>query len=168
MTQRHPHVVNVDEIEGKANETGAKFGSTMRQLGRPAGGKQLGCVHYEIAPGRAAFPKHFHCMTEEAVFVLAGEGVLRIGDDEVPLRAGDYVAFPCGPGAAHQIVNRSTTKLSYVCFSTKPQGDVVVYPDSKKFAAAATGDAATGTFWIREIRSLQDGKLQYFDGEDVG
>lgn len=58
-----------------------------------------------------------------------------------------------------------------MCFSTKVQADVVVYPDSKKFAAAATDDPdawAKGNFWIREIRSLDDGKLQYFDGEDVG
>ncbi len=97
--------------------------------------------------------------------------MLRIGDDEVPLRSGDYVAFPCGPGAAHQVVNRSTAPLSYLVFSTKTLADVVVYPDSKKFAAAAADDPnafKTGNFWVREIRSLADGKLAYFDGEDTG
>jgi uncharacterized cupin superfamily protein len=171
MPQRHPHVLNIDEIEGRNNETGAKFGALGRALGVTTGGKQLGCMHYEVAPGRAAYPKHFHCITEEAMFVLSGEGVLRIGDDEVPLRAGDYVAFPCGPGAAHQVVNRSQAKLSYLVVSTKPLGDIVVYPDSKKFAAAAAEDASafkTGKHWIREIRSLTTGQLGYFEGEDTG
>jgi uncharacterized cupin superfamily protein len=171
-TRRHPNVINIDELEPRVNETGTKMGARQRQLAGPTGGKGLGCMHYEVAPGRAAFPKHFHCATEEALFVLEGEGVLRIGEhDEVTLRAGDYVAFPCGPGSAHQVVNRSTTTLKYLCVSTKVEADVVVYPDSKKFAVAATNDPrawATGNFWIREIRSLVDGRMEYFDGEDVG
>lgn len=171
MTRRHKHVVNVDEASTVTRKTGTKFGATQKLVSNDAGGQELGCMVYEVEPGRAAFPKHYHCATEEAMFILEGEGVLRIGDnDEVAVRAGDYIAFPCGPEGAHQVVNRSDKTLRYLCFSNRPLTDVVVYPDSKKVAMAASDDPAAwakGKFWVRQIHRLGE-SLEYFDGEDIG
>jgi uncharacterized cupin superfamily protein len=97
----------------------------------------LGCTHHEIAPGKTAYPFHFHSGIEEAVFVLEGNGRMRIGKEEVSVRAGDYVALPPGPNHAHALTNDGTTPLRYLCMSgpAAPQTlDVVGYPDSKKVA----------------------------------
>lgn len=174
MERRHPQVVNVDEVEGRVNHTGTRFGATLKELTRAAGGQELGCLWHEVPPGRAAWPHHWHGATEEAMFVLEGEGVLRIGigdnERQVALRAGDYIAYPCGPQSAHQVRNTSERPLRYLCFSNRPKTDVVGYPDSNKIMARTTGDDdpwTKGSFWARELYR-RDTAVGYFDGEDTG
>lgn len=171
MTEkRHPNVVNVDELDSRTHAQGTKFGYASKALGAAAAGKGIGCSHYELAPGKAAFPFHWHSALEEALFVVEGTGTLRIGDKRVPVKAGDYVAFPTGPEAAHQMINTSASPLKYLCFSTSTTVEVVGYPDSKKIAvsaAASAADARAGKSWARQIFKEQP-SAGYYDGEDVG
>ena len=171
MTEkRHPNVVNVDELEARTQTQGTKFGFTSKALASAVGGKGLGCSHYELPPGRAAFPFHWHSALEEALFVLEGAGTLRIGDKKIPVKAGDYVAFPTGPETAHQMINTGSAPLKYLCFSTSATVEVVGYPDSKKIAvsaAASAADARAGKSWARQIFKEQP-SAGYYEGEDVG
>lgn len=166
--RRHPNVVNVDEVEPFTTETGSKFGASIRQLGNPTGAKAVGCNLFEVPPGRSAFPRHYHCAIEEAIFVLAGAGELRIGDETIPLREGDYVTFPAGPDHAHRLLNDGDVPLRYLCLSSKAVADVVGYPDSNKVAAMA--NPSSNFFdkpWVRAIFRGGD-TVDYFDGEDAG
>ena len=123
---------------------------------------KLGCSLYEVAPGKRAFPFHAHHGTEEAIFILAGEGTLRLGDGEHVVGAGTYAAFPPGADAAHQLINTGTTTLRYLCLSSKADPDVVTYPDSGKTLASAGGDSGV------RIMARFVNNLGYWDGEDVG
>jgi uncharacterized cupin superfamily protein len=159
--RRHPNIVHHDEVTPMPMEKG-KHRVKMRRLGAAAGGQMIGAMHTEVAPGGVSFPFHYHCATEEAVYVLSGSGVARIGDKRVPVREGDWIAFPPGPEHAHQMINDGNVPLVYICVSAAAQKvDVVAYPDSKKVAATA------GTFekpihrWI----SRQGESLDYWDGE---
>jgi uncharacterized cupin superfamily protein len=62
--------------------------------------------------------------------VLEGSGTLRIGEEEISVSEGDYVALPARAKAAHQIVNDSEVVLRYLYFSTMVEPDVIIYPDS--------------------------------------
>jgi uncharacterized cupin superfamily protein len=167
--RRHANLVNIDEIEGHRTEMGSKMGaSSMRNLGRATGARTTGCSYYEVAPGRAAFPHHFHCIVEETIFVIEGEGTLRIGGDTFPVRAGDYASFPVGPAGAHQLRNTGTRPLRYLCFSDLSHADVVAYPDSKKIGAMAVDPAnPMSPPWVR-LMAHEDTDVGYFDGEDLG
>jgi uncharacterized cupin superfamily protein len=168
--RRHPNVINLAEAEPRTLETGTKFGGTFKSLGGSAGGAAIGCSWYEVKPGRAAYPCHFHCANEEAAFILEGEGTARIGDATVAVRAGDYIAFPVGPAHAHQIRNTGTTPLRYLTLSTLNRTEVVGYPDSKKIGAMASPSyeaAMKGQHWIRYI-GLESSAVPYFEGEDAG
>jgi len=112
----------------------AGFAFRRKRLGAAAGGVGIGTSFIEVAPGNKAFPFHFHLANEEAVFVLEGAGVLRLGEEEHPIRAGDYLAFPPGP-PGHQILNRAQSPLRLLAISTMLDPEVVLYPDSKKIAA---------------------------------
>jgi len=112
------------------------FAFRRKRLGAAAGGKGIGLSWFELPPGKKAFPSHFHLANEEAMFILEGEGVLRLGEEELPLRAGDYFAFPPGP-PAHQVINRSQAPLRFLAFSTMLEPEVAVYPDSKKIGVLA-------------------------------
>jgi uncharacterized cupin superfamily protein len=167
--RRHPNVVNLDEAEGHPAEIGSKMGATsMRSLGRATGARTTGCTYYEVAPGSAAFPHHFHCIVEETIFVLEGVGTLRIGGDTVPVRAGDYATFPVGPQAAHQLRNTGAGVLRYLCFSDRSHADIVAYPDSRKIGAMAVPPERDATApWVR-LMVREGSDVDYFEGEDIG
>jgi uncharacterized cupin superfamily protein len=171
MTERrHPNVVNLSEAPSRTAEKGTKFGCTNKVLGHSTGAAGIGCSWYEVPAGRAAFPAHYHCMNEEALFVLEGEGSLRIGKETVTLKAGDYVTLPTGPDHAHKLTNTGATPLRYLCMSTLHRGaEVVGYPDSNKIGAMGVppgwrfGDPP----WLRMVVRT-DAAVDYYDGEDVG
>jgi uncharacterized cupin superfamily protein len=168
--RRHPHIVNLDEVEPRKTTQGTRFGAAMKHVGRATGARGIGCTYFEIEPGRTAFPHHYHCVNEEAAYILEGEGRQRIGDTSVPVRAGDFITYPTGPAHAHQLVNTGRTPLRYLCFSTLSAAEVVGYPDSKKLAAAAAPsyeEAMGGKHWVRII-VREDAGIGYYDGEDVG
>lgn len=162
MTERrHPNVVHRDEVKMMPMEKG-KHRMKLRRLGGAAGAQMLGANLSEVAPGSISFPFHYHCATEEAIYVISGKGIVRIGDKKVPIGEGDFIAFPVGPDHAHQMINDGTEPLVYLCMSANAaKVDVVGYPDSKKLAATA------GTFekpiarWI----SREGESLDYWDSE---
>lgn len=169
-SRRHPQVVNIDEVESRTLEQGTKFGATLRTLGLMTSAQAIGCTLYEVPEGRAAFPFHYHCANEESLFVLEGEGTLRIGKETVGVRAGDYVTFPIGPDFAHQLRNTGTGILRYLCFSTRSTAEVVGYPDSKKVGAAGAPSVAAsmrGEHWVRII-AFDSAGVGYYEGEDTG
>ena len=164
--RRHPNVVNLSEVKGAPFSRGKRFGFTNKVLGRATAAQGIGCSWYEVPPGRAAFPNHFHCSNEEALFILDGTGTLRIGSESVELRAGDYVALPPGPDCSHQLLNNGDAPLRYLCLSTQLRTEVVGYPDSKKIAAMGMPPSAgSQPFWIRAIFE-EKSAVDYYLGED--
>lgn len=86
----------------------------------------------ELDPGKTAWPFHYHSANEEALFVLTGEAMLRLGRRQLSVRAGDYVALPVGPDDAHQLTNTGSEVVRYLVISTMTVPDVCVYPDAGK------------------------------------
>jgi len=176
MSERHPHIVNaaqvpwIDTAEAtraaspEDRDRGHQFGARARPLGRSANAARLGCTLYELAPGKRSFPFHYHLAREEAIYVLDGEATLRLGDREIAVGAGDYIAFPVGPEHPHQLVNTSTAPIHYLCMSTLQEPEVVVYPDSRKVACLSTSGAPGGG-QLRQLQRLGE-SLSYYDGED--
>ena len=167
--RRHPNVASAADVEGKTSSAGTRFGCTRRLLGAAAGARAIGCSWYEVLPGRSALPRHFHCANEEAIYVLEGEGTLRLGDETLALTAGDYASIPVGPAHAHELVNSGTGPLRYLCVSTLHPAEVVGYPDSKKVLALGAGVPGPGSpaeSWIRLI-AFEASNVEYFDGEDL-
>jgi uncharacterized cupin superfamily protein len=175
MTQsrRHPNVVNLDEVA--TDEVGqGDFGFRRRRFTlEAAGGRGLGCSHLEVAPGKTAFPFHFHSTQDEAIFILEGTASVRIGADVVHVRAGDYVAFPAGHDTAHALTNTGDVPVRYLAMSgpaTAVTVDVVGYPDSKKVAVAAGVDPVKGFragSWMMKILKEDQPSLAYYHDEPL-
>jgi uncharacterized cupin superfamily protein len=167
VNDRHANISNVEELDAMQTTEGTRFGARIRRLGLAAGSQELGCNWFEVEPGRAAFPCHYHCGIEEALFVLDGTGTLRLGDGEYNLRAGDWVTFLAGPDHAHQVINTGERPLRYLCISSRAGADVVGYPDSNKVAAIASPSVDFfATPWVREIYRAGTG-VGYYDGEET-
>ena len=171
MTQRHDHVINIDEV--KSTEMGkGGFAHTGRRLGTAAKAVALGCSHYEMQPGKTAFPFHYHSAIEESLYILEGTGSVRIGKDTIAVRAGDYVTFPPGPEHAHALTNDGTAPLRYLAMSSPASAasmDVVGYPDSGKLAffAGVKPGGSRDSAWVMKIIKEQQPKVEYYEDEPL-
>ena len=97
------------------------------------------CV-YEIPPGKAAYPYHFHYKNEETFYILSGVGTLRTPEGEKRVSAGNLLFFPAGEAGAHKLTNASETEnLVYIDFDAVHELDVCVYPDSDKLGIWGMG-----------------------------
>ncbi|ADO74459.1 cupin domain-containing protein [Stigmatella aurantiaca] len=164
-----PHLIHEAELPWTDVTHGSRIALRRKQLGAAAKGQNLGCSLIELLPGKQSWPRHYHLANEEAIYVLSGEGHLRLGEETLPLKAGDYVALPASPTAAHQLFNGGTEPLRYLAFSTMTAPDIVVYPDSKKvgvFGGAAPG----GNKAARVLHAYfpLSAEVDYWSGEDTG
>jgi uncharacterized cupin superfamily protein len=112
------------------------FRALRALLGRQVGAERLGLSLWELAPGEAAYPYHFHLSDEELIVVLEGSPMLRTPQGWRSLAAGDVESFPTGELGAHQLVNWGPQTVRFLAFSPSGHVDVVVYPDSRKVSAA--------------------------------
>jgi uncharacterized cupin superfamily protein len=125
-------VINLDELELVSHENGP-FAGKYGIIGERIGAKKLGYNLTVCPPGKAIYPFHNHHINEEMFFIIEGEGMLRFGDKEYPLRKHDVIACPPGKrDVAHQIVNTGTTDLKFLALSTAERNEVCEYPDSNK------------------------------------
>jgi uncharacterized cupin superfamily protein len=130
-----------------------RISRTRRNLGLAAGSATLGLQHVEVAPGKESAPPHCHSLEEEIFVVLDGDGVLVLGDDEIPVRAGSVIGRPAGTGVAHTF-RAGERGLTLLAYGTRHPGDICYYPRSNKIAFRGVG----------VIARLE--KLDYWDGED--
>jgi uncharacterized cupin superfamily protein len=161
-------VINVADVPLRKNGHGDSFESEVGSFGRSIGSTGIGVMLHVVQPGKKAFPFHAHHQTHELFVVLEGEGTYRFGEDRYPVKAGDVLAAPTGGAeAAHQLLNTGKVPLKYLGISANPGGvgDVVEYPDSKKFAVTSRYDWATGKGGVRYIGRAEN-SLGYWDGEE--
>jgi uncharacterized cupin superfamily protein len=125
-------------------------------LGRQAGAEKLGVSVWELNPGDAAYPYHYHHAEEEAVIVLSGRPSLRTPHGWRDLDPGELVVFPVGPSGAHQLVNRTDETLRILALSSNADTEVVVYPDSNKISAVANRGQADQQHEIFERETAVD------------
>ena len=159
-------VVNISDLPSMQMGHGDKFGATLSRIGPLIGAKDLGCMLTVVEPGKCAFPFHAHHVAEELFFVLDGTGEYRFGSERYPIKSGDFMAAPAGNGeVAHQIKNTGDSDLRYLAISTMPDPDVVVYPDSDKFAVFSR--SVDGSPMKAELMHIgrQDAAVDYWDGE---
>ena len=166
MSDRHPNVIHESDVAWAERGNGKKFTPRAKRLGAAAGAKRLGCGLFELPPGGCSFPFHYHLANEEGLYVLEGEGTMRLGEDKVKIRAGDYVALPVGPAHAHQLINTSTAPLKYLAISTMQEPEVAIYPDSTKLGILGGVASVDGQGQpLRQVVRLGE-SIAYFDGKE--
>ncbi|HZO49107.1 MAG TPA: cupin domain-containing protein [Gaiellaceae bacterium] len=108
-------------------------------------GRPLAAAVWELEPGSAGVPYHFHHGTEELLVVLRGRPLLRGPDGERELAEGEVVHFPPGPDGAHSLSNPTAELVRYLMVGAHASPDVVEYPDEGAFAAFARTASQRGT-----------------------
>jgi uncharacterized cupin superfamily protein len=110
------------------------------RVAQQAGAKKIGVSLWEIPPGEAAYPYHWHVIDEEVIVVLdGGLGLRGPAGGWRPLLEGEVVAFPVGEAGGHQLWNRGESTARFLSISSGPSegDDIVFYPDSGKVGVYA-------------------------------
>jgi uncharacterized cupin superfamily protein len=144
-------IVNYTEVDAEPFGRG-RVAARRRNLARAAGSVTTGLKYCEVDPGRWATPAHCHSLEEELFVVLAGEGVVEVGEEEAPVRSGTVVARPSGTGVAHAF-RAGEAGLTFLAYGPRDAGDMCFYPRSNKVSFRGLG----------VIARLE--RLDYWDGE---
>jgi uncharacterized cupin superfamily protein len=140
------------------------FQSRRAKLGAQAGAEHLGLSLYEIEPGSAPFPLHYHLDNEELLIVIAGQPSLRTPNGERRLTEGEVVSFPVGEAGAHQVVNRSDAPVRIMILSEMNAPEIAIRPESGKLSAFGRppGSTADG---IHDVYFRRDA-VEFWEGEE--
>jgi uncharacterized cupin superfamily protein len=147
------------------DEFGEQDGFRWRgtSVGRAAGSERLGASTYELPPGEATFPYHYHLANEELLVVLRGLPHIRTPQGWRQLEEGEVVAFPLGERGAHQLVNRTGESVLLLMISEMRSPEISVYPDSGKVGVRehAPGSGRKGL----RLNFLAPDAVEYWEGE---
>lgn len=165
-TRRHPSIVNVDKVEVTEFTHEGITRLRRRFLARATSGDRLDCSLVELLPGQKSWPYHYRLANEEAIYVLSGRPLLRLGSQFVELFPGDYISLPKGKDHARQMFNRTDGPARYLIFSTMNEPDVMGYPDSNKIGVIA-GSAPGGDPEARVMESFfpNNAAVDYWEDE---
>ncbi|WP_152967531.1 cupin domain-containing protein [Pannonibacter phragmitetus] len=161
-------VVTLATLPMETQAHGESFEARKAAVAAPLGATRLGARYVEIPPGKKGWPYHCHLANDEMFVILSGSGILRYGEEEFPLAAGDVAVCPAGgTETAHQLIAGPDEALRYLAISSMHDPDIVEYPDSGKMAvyagAAPGGDARARRLALTFQRPVAAG---YWDGED--
>jgi uncharacterized cupin superfamily protein len=156
-------VINLDQLAMETMDPVGPFAQQFGVIGERIGARKLGYNLTVCPPGKRGCPFHNHRINEEMFFILEGEGLLRFGDEEYPLRKHDLIACPPGGrDVAHQIINTGKVDLKYLALSTQQLEEIAEYPDSDKVGVFV------GEYGSQDLRLLfrSGDAVGYFEGED--
>jgi uncharacterized cupin superfamily protein len=154
-------VPNIEEPRFDEPREHPGFRALRARLGRQAGSERLGVSLWELPPGEAAYPYHYHLAEEEILIVLEGQPSLRTAEGWRELRRGELVSFLRGEHGGHQILNRTGETVRFLAISTGGEPDVVMYPDSGKLGAferLPDGSGLRAMFRMAEAVDYHDGE----------
>jgi mannose-6-phosphate isomerase-like protein (cupin superfamily) len=83
---------------------------------------RLSCGHTTVYPNGTT-TGHSHDDMEEIYFFISGEGIMVVGDDKFPVKAGDALYVP--PGQFHTTIQTGIAPLVFVWNTCLVDGDEV-------------------------------------------
>ena len=102
---------------------------TWRALGDAFGLTQFGFNLETLEPGAQSALRHWHTLSDEFVYMLEGELVVRVNEGEFPLQPGMCIGFKAGEANGHHLVNRSQRRAVFIVVGSRVPGDTGFYPD---------------------------------------
>jgi uncharacterized cupin superfamily protein len=154
-------MTNINRPSFEEGERPEGFCSRRARIGYELGSELIGASLWEVPPGEAAYPYHYHYSDEELLIVLAGRPTLRAPDGTRELDEGEVVHFPLGEKGAHQILNETEETIRFLAISSSGRPDVVVRPDSDTISVVERLPRGGG---LRAYFRRSDNR-DYWDGE---
>ena len=116
---------NIYRPEFEEGERPEGFRGRRARIGYELGTELIGASLWEVPPGEAAYPYHFHYADEELVIVISGRPSLRTPEGTRELEMGEAIHFPLGEEGGHQILNQTDEVATFLAISSHGRPDVV-------------------------------------------
>lgn len=136
-----PHAIRAADIAPRTKPSNypEPFSSRMagrekRQIGDVFGLTNFGVNQTVLKPGAQSALLHRHTRQDEFIYILEGEPVLVTDEGETRMSPGICAGFPAR-GAAHQLVNRTSSDVIYLEIGDRTPGDEAEYPEDDIKAA---------------------------------
>ena len=91
-------------------------------LTEPENAKRLAGI-FVILPAGEQVPYHYHETRESLIYIISGEGVEKVENEEFPVKAGDVLFIPANE--KHTIMNRSDRDIRYLEFYSPIEKDFI-------------------------------------------
>ena len=119
----------IDAYEGldKTHFLNANARRKNKSLGDLTGLEALGVHLIEVPPGCESTEVHVHYHEEECIYILEGQATAIIGDEEIQIKSGDFIAYRTG-GKAHALNNTGNVTLKCLVIGQRLAHDVADYP----------------------------------------
>lgn len=161
------HRINIDELDfrdgrDEHDQQPSVYQCLDAEVGFVIGARQLGYRVSTLPPGHRFCPLHSHAREEELFFVLDGSPSVRMLDETVTCRKGDFIALPVGETGTHQLLNESDAPATVLLLARNELPEVCYYPDSDKVLVD------TEIPLMKQRNSIMvraSPELDYFDGE---
>jgi uncharacterized cupin superfamily protein len=114
-------------------------GRLKRKLGDFFGLTNFGVNLTHLSPGAISALAHSHSKQDEFIYILEGTLTLILGKEEFILHPGECYGLKAGTGIAHQLVNRTDEKVTYIEIGDRTEGDEVEYPNDDLKATQTNG-----------------------------
>jgi uncharacterized cupin superfamily protein len=143
---------------GNINEISDEFiwkdsiGLITKELGTSTGSQKLYVNMDSVPPKGFSTKYHSHSQQEEFFYIISGNGILRMNDQEITVSQGDFLSKPAGENIAHTFYNSGTEPLVILDIGTKEKEDTCYYPDEDIYLHKSNGkkNAFKGTSFLKD------------------
>jgi uncharacterized cupin superfamily protein len=105
---------------------------------RAAGSVRTGLNSLTMRPGGDPYVRHCHSAEEEIFVILEGAGIVRLGDEEHPVRAGHAISRRPGTGIPHSFV-ATDGPFTHLAYGTREPNDIAYYPETGEVLLRGVG-----------------------------
>jgi uncharacterized cupin superfamily protein len=117
--------VQEESFRHPLNPASEIHGTTLSRL---TGLVKCGVNFIRIPPGKESFVHHVHLVDEEWMYVISGQGELRIADERFAVGSGDFAGFPPRTHA-HHLRNTGAGDLVYLSGGEAVDFGIADFPD---------------------------------------
>jgi mannose-6-phosphate isomerase-like protein (cupin superfamily) len=110
-------VRNIDDPVARATTYRAHWGGVARMVLTREHLRSMEFFAWAALPAGNTIEEHVD-EVEEIYFILFGGGVMKVGDEEKEVKAGDAIWIPAGQ--PHRLVNNTADNTFFICVAAYP------------------------------------------------
>jgi Uncharacterized conserved protein, contains double-stranded beta-helix domain len=115
------------------------IGLITKELGKSTGSQKIYVNMDSVPPSGFSTKYHSHSQQEEFFYIVSGNGILRLNDQEITVGQGDFLSKPAGENIAHTFYNSGEEPLIILDIGTNEKEDTCYYPDEDVYYHKSNG-----------------------------
>ncbi len=145
---------NVDQISDEFIWKDS-IGLITKELGKSVGSQKIYINLDSVPPKGFSTKYHSHSQQEEFFYIVSGNGILRLNDQEIAVKSGDFLSKPAGKNISHTFYNSGIEPLLILDIGTNEEEDTCYYPDEDIYLHKSNGknNAFRGDSFLKDWSS---------------